>query len=141
MWQHEHKELSEGDYKSEKLYMGEVARLRSYVAQRPPFDVKNPYMAPIKVNKNIYNEGSDRHCMHIEVTILLEGSMILPMLPRTHILKELSVYTTDPEQRAAGADGEHHGGGQGAVPELGGGQLPPHRPHPRGHGHLLAQTK
>ena len=69
MRQHEHKELSEGDYKSEKLYMGEVARLRSYVAQRPPFDVKNPYMAPIKVNKNIYNEGSDRHCMHIEVDV------------------------------------------------------------------------
>ena len=47
--QYEHKELGEGDYKPEKLYTGEVARLRSYVTQRPPFDVKNPYMAPIKV--------------------------------------------------------------------------------------------
>ena len=69
MRQHEHKELSEADYKSEKLYMGEATRLRSYVTQWPPFDVKNPYMAPIKVNKNIYNEGSDRHCMHIEVDV------------------------------------------------------------------------
>ena len=69
MWQHEHKELSEADYKSEKLYMGEATRLRSYVTQWPPFDVKNPYMAPIKVNKNIHNEGSDRHCMHIEVDV------------------------------------------------------------------------
>ena len=67
--QYEHKELGEGDYKPEKLYTGEVARLRSYVTQRPPFDVKNPYMAPIKVNKNIHNEGSDRHCMHIEVDV------------------------------------------------------------------------
>ena len=30
--------------------------------------------------------------------LLQEAS--LPLLPRTHILKELSVYTTDPEQRA-----------------------------------------
>ena len=67
--QYEHKILEEGDFKPEKLYTGEVARLRSYVTQRPPFDVKNPYMAPIKVNKNIHNEGSDRHCMHIEVDI------------------------------------------------------------------------
>ncbi len=58
--QYEHKVLEEG---------GEVARLRSYVTQRPPFDVKNPYMAPIKVNKNIHNDSSDRHCTHIEVDI------------------------------------------------------------------------
>merc|ERR1719297_426277 len=160
--QYEHKILEEGDYKPEKLYTGEVARLRSYITQRPPFDVKNPYMAPIKVNKNIHNEGSDRHCMHIEVDV--EGSRIrydagdhvavypindtvlvdkignlldinldqvftlinldedsskkhpfpcpttyrtalsyyveITALPRTHILKELSVYTTDAEQRA-----------------------------------------
>merc|ERR1719195_1860294 len=160
--QYEHKELGEGDYKPEKLYTGEVARLRSYVTQRPPFDVKNPYMAPIKVNKNIHNEGSDRHCMHIEVDV--EGSRIrydagdhvavypindldlvnkigelldinldqvftlintdedsskkhpfpcpttyrtalsyyveITALPRTHILKELSVYTSDAEQRS-----------------------------------------
>merc|ERR1719297_49225 len=160
--QYEHKELGEGDYKPEKLYTGEVARLRSYVTQRPPFDVKNPYMAPIKVNKNIHNEGSDRHCMHIEVDV--EGSRIrydagdhvavypindldlvnkigdlldinldqvftltnldedsskkhpfpcpttyrtalsfyveITALPRTHILKEMAVYTSDPEERA-----------------------------------------
>ena len=67
--QYEHKVLGEGDFKHEKLYTGEVARLRSYVTQRPPFDVKNPYMAPIKVNRNIHNSGSGRHCMHIEVDI------------------------------------------------------------------------
>jgi len=159
--QYEHKVLEEGDFKPEKLYTGEVARLRSYVTQRPPFDVKNPYMAPIKVNKNIHNEGSDRHCMHIEVdiegsrirydagdhvavyplndTILVNkiGSLLdinldqvftltnldedsskkhpfpcpttyrtalsyyveITALPRTHIMKELSVYTSDPNQK------------------------------------------
>lgn len=72
--QFDFKILEEGDYKPEKLYTGEVARLRSYITQRPPFDVKNPYMSPIKVNRNIHNEGSGRHCMHIEVDI--EGSRI-----------------------------------------------------------------
>ena len=67
--QYEHKILNDGDYKPEKLYTGEVARLKSYITQRPPFDVKNPYMAPIKINKNIHNPGSERHCMHIEVDI------------------------------------------------------------------------
>ena len=33
---------------------GEVARLKSYITQRPPFDVKNPFMAEIKMNNNIH---------------------------------------------------------------------------------------
>ena len=41
--------LSDEDFKPEKLYTGEPARLNSLKTQRPPFDVKNPYMAPIKV--------------------------------------------------------------------------------------------
>jgi len=160
--QYEHKVLQDGDYKPEKLYTGEVARLKSYITQRPPFDVKNPYMAPIKINRNIHNSGSGRHCMHIEVDI--EGSRIrydagdhiaiypknneelvnklgsllnidmdqvftlnnldedsskkhpfpcpttyrtalshyveVTALPRTHILKEMSVYTSDPDERS-----------------------------------------
>jgi len=72
--QYEHKVLEEGDFKPEKVYTGEVARLRSYKTQRPPFDVKNPYMAPIKVNRNIHGEKSGRWCLHIEVDI--EGSRI-----------------------------------------------------------------
>jgi len=160
--QYEHKILNEGDFKPEKLYTGEVARLKSYITQRPPFDVKNPYMAPIKINKNIHKSGSGRHCMHIEVDI--EGSRIrydagdhiavypinnqelvtkigellnidldqvftlinldedsskkhpfpcpttyktalsyyveITALPRTHILKEMAVYTSDPDEKA-----------------------------------------
>lgn len=67
--QYDFKVLEEGDYKPEKVYSGEVARLRSYVTQRPPFDVKNPYMSPIAVNNNIHKESSGRHCMHIELGI------------------------------------------------------------------------
>ena len=53
----EHKVLKEGEYKEEKVYTGEVARLKSYITQRPPFDVKNPYMSPIKINRNIHKVG------------------------------------------------------------------------------------
>ena len=56
------------------MFKGEVARLRSYVTQRPPFDLKNPWMAPIKVNRNLHSDGSDRYCMHLELDI--SGSRI-----------------------------------------------------------------
>jgi len=72
--QYEHKVLGEGDFNPEKVYTGEVARLKSYITQRPPFDAKNPYMAPISVNRNLHGPGSGRVCMHIEVDI--EGSRI-----------------------------------------------------------------
>ena len=38
-----------------------------------PYDVKNPYLAPVIVNRELHN-GGDRSCMHIEVGI--EGSKI-----------------------------------------------------------------
>ena len=45
----EHKVLEVGDCKPEKLYTREMARLRSdiNITQKPFFDVKNPYMAPL----------------------------------------------------------------------------------------------
>jgi NADPH-ferrihemoprotein reductase len=52
----------------EKIYTGEVARLHSYRNQRPPFDVKNPFIAKMKVNRELH-KGGDRSCMHIEVDI------------------------------------------------------------------------
>ncbi|NP_001303631.1 NADPH--cytochrome P450 reductase [Cimex lectularius] len=55
----------------ERVYTGEVARLHSLINQRPPFDVKNPYLAPVKVNRELH-KGGDRSCMHIEFDI--EGS-------------------------------------------------------------------
>ncbi|XP_049858978.1 NADPH--cytochrome P450 reductase [Schistocerca gregaria] len=55
----------------EKIYTGEVARLHSLANQRPPYDAKNPFLAPVKVNRELHKAG-DRSCMHIEFDI--EGS-------------------------------------------------------------------
>ncbi|XP_039300847.1 NADPH--cytochrome P450 reductase-like, partial [Nilaparvata lugens] len=62
----EHTEIN-----TDRVYTGEVARLHSLKNQRPPFDVKNPYLAPITVNRELHKAGN-RSCMHIEFNI--EGS-------------------------------------------------------------------
>jgi NADPH-ferrihemoprotein reductase len=56
------------DLPSEKVFKGEVSRLNSYIRQRPPFDAKNPFMAPITVNKCLF-KNTDRKCLHIELDI------------------------------------------------------------------------
>ena len=65
MRQYESTVLNEGDYKTDRVYTGEPARIRSYKTQRPPFDVKNPFMAPIKVNRNLHSDQSDRYVLFI----------------------------------------------------------------------------
>jgi NADPH-ferrihemoprotein reductase len=70
MRQYEATVLQEGDYKPDRVFTGEVARLRSYQTQRPPFDVKNPYLSAIKVNRNLHSDESDRFCMHMELSIV-----------------------------------------------------------------------
>merc|ERR1719189_1810585 len=162
MRQYEATVLNEGDYKPERVYSGEVARIRSYQTQRPPFDVKNPFLAPIKVNRNLHSDQSDRYCMHVELGLeesriryeagdhvaiyptndlqlvnkigqlldidldtvftmkaldedatkkspfpvpttfrtALKHYVDITALPRTHVLKELAEYTTDPDEKA-----------------------------------------
>ncbi|CAL1535316.1 unnamed protein product [Lymnaea stagnalis] len=56
------------DFPKEKIFTGEVARVGSFANQKPPYDVKNPYLAPITVNKELH-KGGDRSCMHIELDI------------------------------------------------------------------------
>ena len=56
------------DIPQDKLFKGEVARLNSYSRQRPPFDSKNPFMAPITVNRHLF-KNCDRQCLHIELDI------------------------------------------------------------------------
>lgn len=63
--------LEQPEVASDRIYNGEVARLHSLVNQRPPFDAKNPYLAPIKTNRELHKAG-DRSCMHVEFD--LEGS-------------------------------------------------------------------
>lgn len=54
----------------EKLFTGEPSRFGSLKNQRPPHDAKNPFLAPVLLQRELY-KGS-RSCMHIEVDI--EGS-------------------------------------------------------------------
>ena len=62
MRQYEQTVLAQGEYKPEKVYReGEPARLKSYQTQRAPFDLKNPFMAPIRVNRNLHSDTSDRY--------------------------------------------------------------------------------
>lgn len=150
------------EYEPSQLYTGEFARLNSLKIgnQKPPFDSKNPFMAEIVVNRELFN-GGERNCMHIELDV--EGSRIrydsgdhvavypvndtalvnrlleltnedpdrvfsltnvdedsskkhpfpcpctyrtalshyvdITALPRTHVLKELAEYTSDPAEK------------------------------------------
>lgn len=61
------------DIPQEKVFHGEVARLNSFNIQKPPFDVKNPYLAPVSLIRELF-KNTDRSCMHIELNI--SGSKI-----------------------------------------------------------------
>uniref|UniRef100_A0A1L8E0M8 NADPH--cytochrome P450 reductase n=1 Tax=Nyssomyia neivai TaxID=330878 RepID=A0A1L8E0M8_9DIPT len=63
--------LEQPDVTPDRIYCGEVARLHSLQNQRPPFDAKNPYLAPIHINRELH-KGGGRSCMHVEFDI--EGS-------------------------------------------------------------------
>lgn len=72
-----------------KVFTGEIARLKSYETQKPPFDAKNPFMAKVVVNRELY-KGS-RSCMHIELDIT--GSKI-----RYEAGDHVAVYPMNDEQ-------------------------------------------
>lgn len=61
------------DLMPEKVFTGEIARLGSLKNQKPPYDAKNPYLAPLTINRELH-KGGDRSCMHIELDI--SGSRI-----------------------------------------------------------------
>ncbi|XP_051965616.1 P450 (cytochrome) oxidoreductase b isoform X1 [Xyrauchen texanus] len=56
------------DLNMNKIYTGELGRLKSFETQKPPFDAKNPFLAPVTVNRKL-NKGGDRHLMHLELDI------------------------------------------------------------------------
>lgn len=56
------------DVNMNKVYTGEMGRLKSYEMQKPPFDAKNPFLALVTVNRKL-NEGGERHLMHVELDI------------------------------------------------------------------------
>ncbi|KAJ8681590.1 hypothetical protein QAD02_017382 [Eretmocerus hayati] len=68
----QYKLTEHNDFPTDKVYVGEIARLHSFANQRAPYDAKNPFLAPVKVNRELHGPSSDRSCMHIEFDI--EGS-------------------------------------------------------------------
>uniref|UniRef100_A0A8C3DTR2 NADPH--cytochrome P450 reductase n=2 Tax=Corvus moneduloides TaxID=1196302 RepID=A0A8C3DTR2_CORMO len=56
------------DVNMNKVYTGEMGRLKSYENQKPPFDAKNPFLAQVTENRKL-NEGGERHLMHLELDI------------------------------------------------------------------------
>ncbi|XP_050984659.1 P450 (cytochrome) oxidoreductase b isoform X1 [Labeo rohita] len=56
------------DLNMNKIYTGELGRLKSFENQKPPFDSKNPFLAPVTVNRKL-NKAGDRHLMHLELDI------------------------------------------------------------------------
>lgn len=61
------------DINMNKVYTGEMGRLKSYESQKPPFDAKNPFLAPVTLNRKL-NQAGERHLMHLELDI--SGSKI-----------------------------------------------------------------
>ncbi|KYQ51963.1 NADPH--cytochrome P450 reductase [Trachymyrmex zeteki] len=62
------------DLSTDRIYTGELARLHSFTNQRSPYDAKNPFLAPVRINRELHGPTSDRSCMHIEFNV--EGSKI-----------------------------------------------------------------
>ncbi|KAM7413157.1 hypothetical protein PAMA_020506 [Pampus argenteus] len=56
------------DINMNKVYTGEIGRLKSFEVQKPPFDSKNPFLATVTLNRKL-NKGGDRHLMHLELDI------------------------------------------------------------------------
>lgn len=49
------------------VFSGEIARLNSYKTQKPPFDLKNPFLSSMIASRELYK--GDRSCLHIELDI------------------------------------------------------------------------
>jgi len=81
--------LEQPEVAADRIYTGEVARLNSLSNQRPPFDQKNPYLAPMTVNRELHKSGG-RSCMHVEFD--LEGSKM-----RYEAGDHLAVYPVNDE--------------------------------------------
>ncbi|KAI4878818.1 hypothetical protein NFI96_033302 [Prochilodus magdalenae] len=56
------------DINMNQVYTGELGCLQSFQVQKPPYDAKNPFLAPVIINRKL-NKGGSRHVMHIELDI------------------------------------------------------------------------
>jgi len=65
--QYKLREYDETEIQESQVYKGEILRLNGYLNQKLPFDAKNPFLAPIIENRELYK--GERSCMHIELNI------------------------------------------------------------------------
>uniref|UniRef100_A0A3P8YJH1 NADPH--hemoprotein reductase n=1 Tax=Esox lucius TaxID=8010 RepID=A0A3P8YJH1_ESOLU len=97
-------ELKEhNDINMNKVYTGELGRLKSFDIQKPPFDSKNPFLAPVTVNQPrepwlcLRNESNKKHPFPCPTTYRTALTHYLDIMhpPRTNVLYELAQYATD----------------------------------------------
>ncbi|CAF5129125.1 unnamed protein product, partial [Rotaria sp. Silwood1] len=53
----------------ETVFTDEIGRLKSYERQKPPFDIRNPYLAPVVGSRELFQNGCARSCLHLELDI------------------------------------------------------------------------
>lgn len=90
-----HSEESEDMPDPDRIFAGEMGRLRSFANQRPPFDQKNPFLAQVMVNRELHSAQSGRSCRHIELS--LEDSKL-----RYEAGDHAAVYPTNDENIVQG---------------------------------------
>ncbi|CAF0881398.1 unnamed protein product [Adineta steineri] len=61
--------LVDGPFPPETVFAGEIGRIKSYEKQKPPFDLRNPYLAPVLASRELFEEGCLRSCLHLELDI------------------------------------------------------------------------
>eukprot|EP00045_Choanoeca_perplexa_P009046 m.85591 g.85591 ORF g.85591 m.85591 type:complete len:656 (+) comp14725_c0_seq1:55-2022(+) len=64
--------VSPTELKTDKVFTGEQAIYNSYTTQRKPFSQKNPYLAPVTVRRELYQDNT-RSCLHLELDIADSG--------------------------------------------------------------------
>ncbi|CAF4304559.1 unnamed protein product, partial [Didymodactylos carnosus] len=61
--------LVTGNSSSGTIFTGEVGRLKSYEKQKPPFDLRNPFLAPVLENRELFKPDCLRSCLHLELDL------------------------------------------------------------------------
>jgi NADPH-ferrihemoprotein reductase len=80
--------LIRGPFPPENVFTGEIGRLKSYEKQKPyvylfcisknqrilfffnrPFDLRNPYLAPVIASRELFQKDCRRSCLHLELDI------------------------------------------------------------------------
>ncbi|CAF3926461.1 unnamed protein product [Rotaria magnacalcarata] len=61
--------LVPGPFPVDSVFTGEIGRLKSYERQKPPYDARNPYLAPVTNTRELFQNDCLRSCLHLELDI------------------------------------------------------------------------